>query len=240
MVRQLFLDCIAAGRELNTDEDLRRRMEKVLPKIAPTVVDPGTGELQEYLDSDHRIANRGVAELLSHWGLIWADQMSPRRTPELAAAMRKAYEAPDRRPWITGEVGSWQGAFPANTFARLHDGDRVEEILATHFRRVVQPNFTAGFSQSEWEIDGNLGMMAAIGELFLQSHDGEIELLPALPKSCATQGSFKGLCARGGYSVDCAWKDGKVVSFSIRRRSPDAASRAKVRVNGEVKEVAAE
>ena len=228
MVRQLFLNSIAASKILDSDAELRTRMEKAVAKLPPTVVNPRHGEIQEYLDPAYEIGGRGLCEVLSAWGAIWCDQITPRKTPELAAALRKTYEAPDRRPWITGQVGSWQGAFPSNTFARLGDGDRVGEILARHFQGIVQGNFTAGFIQSEWEIDGNLGIMAAIGEMLLQSHAGEIELLPALPKGWK-DGSVKGLKARGNLTIDIAWKDGKVTDYRIVSPQPQEIT---VRIDG--------
>jgi alpha-L-fucosidase 2 len=213
MVRQLFLNCIAATKVLNCDADMRAQMEKAVLQLPPTLVSPQDGEIQEYLDPGYKIAYRQVCELLSTWGLIWSDQVTLRKTPDLAAAIRKAYEAPDRRPWVTGEVASWQGAFPANTFARLDDGARVAEILTTHFRRVPNPNLSANF-RGFWEIDGNLGNMAAIGETLLQSQAGEIELLPALLPSWRT-GSVKGLRSRGGFEVDLAWKEGQLVEATV-------------------------
>ena len=232
-VRQLFLNCIAASKILGRDDALRTRLEQAVRRLPPTVVNPRNGEIQEYLDPDYAIANRGACELLSAWGLIWCDQITPRQTPELAAALRKAYEAPDRRPWATGQVGSWQGAFPANTFARLGDGNRVTEILQAHFQHIVQPNLTAGFIQSEWEIDGNLGQMAAIGEMLMQSHTGEIELLPALPQAWRN-GAVKGLKARGNVTVDITWQDGKVADYQLH--SPIARP-VQLRVNGSLKTV---
>jgi alpha-L-fucosidase 2 len=236
MVRQLFLNCIAATKVLHCDADLREQMEKAVVQLPPTLVNPRNGEIQEYLDPDYKLTYRSACQVLPVWGLIWCDQITPRKTPELAAAVRRIYEAPDRRPWATGQVGSWQGAFPANVFARLGDGDRVNEILARVFQGVVQPNFTAGFIQSEWQIDGNLGMMAAIGEMLLQSQTGEIELLPALPQSWPS-GKVTGLKARGGFTVDIEWKDGMVAAYRVTSKNPRTVT---VRVNGELKTITSE
>jgi alpha-L-fucosidase 2 len=236
MVRQLFRNCIAASQILGTDAEFRAKLEKALPQLPPTVINPRDGEIQEFLDPEDKIANRGLCELLTTWALICCDQITPRRNPELAAALRRSYEAPDRRPWIQGGIGSWQTAFPANTYARLGDGDRVAELLARHFQSVVNVNLSARFMHVEWEIDGNLGVMAAIGEMLLQSHTGEIELLPALPKTWK-EGSVKGLKARGNITVDIAWKDGQVTSYRLRSPSRQPV---KLRINGEVKTVTPE
>ena len=85
-------------------------------------------------------------------------------------------------------------------------------------------------------MDGNFGITGAFAEMLVQSHAGEIALLPALPKAWAASGSFSGLRARGGFTVDCAWQNGKVTTYSLRAAKP---AKVKVRVNGEVKEVAA-
>ncbi len=125
-----------------------------------------------------------------------------------------------------------------STYARLGDGDAALAVLDTHLQRSVNPNLTAHFNNAgaEFEIDGNLGQTAAIGEMLLQSHAGEIELLPALPKTW-TAGKASGLRARGGFTVDLEWKDNRVTNFRITSASPRSA---RVRVNGEVRTVMAE
>jgi alpha-L-fucosidase 2 len=146
--------------------------------------------------------------------------------------------------WKDGKVGSWQGAFQASAYARLGDGDTALAVLERHLKSSVNSNFTASFpGHTQFQIDGNLGMMAAINEMLVQSREQEvqglqsspesnrgavhspkpmgrrqgymIELLPALPKEWAN-GEVKGLRARGGFEVDLSWKEGKLTEARIR------------------------
>ena len=229
MVRELFRNCAAASRILDTDAELRSEIEKALPRLAPMQISPTTGELQEWLEDWQRTAE---CQVLSSWGAICGTQITPRGTPQLAAALRKIF---DKNPWWrNGWVGSWQGAFQANLYARLGDGDTALAVLDTHLARSVNPNMTAHFNNcgAEFEIDGNLGLTAAVGEMLLQSHAGEIELLPALPKDWSA-GKVTGLRARGGFTVDIEWKEGHVTHYRITSPEPHLV---RVRVNGEIKE----
>jgi alpha-L-fucosidase 2 len=232
IVRELFQNCVTASRILDTDAELRSEIEKALPRLAPMQVSPTTGELQEWLEDWQRTAD---CQVLSSWGAICGTQITPRGTPQLAAALRKIF---DRNPWWrNGWVGSWQGAFQANVYARLGDGDVALAVLNAHLARSVNPNMTAHFNNcgAEFEIDGNLGLTAAVGEMLLQSHAGEIELLPALPKDWPA-GKVTGLRARGGFTVDIEWKAGKVAHYRITSPQPRPI---RVRVNGEVKQTQA-
>lgn len=207
MVRELFQNCVQASKILDTDAEFREEIEKALPRLAPMQISPTTGELQEWVEDWRRTAE---GQVLSSWGAICGTQITPRGTPELAAGLRKIFDS--EQFWKRGMVGSWQGAFQSNAYVRLGDGDTALSVFDAHVQRVVNPNMTARFT--EWQIDGNLGNTAAIGEMFVQSHTGEIELLPALPKAWAA-GSVRGLRARGAVTVDIAWKDGKLVEARL-------------------------
>ena len=84
-------------------------------------------------------------------------------------------------------------------------------------------------SHPPFQIDGNLGLTGAVSEMLLQSHTGEIELLPAIPEAWARKGSYRGLCARGGYVINCEWIEGKVVNFEAWSAKP---GKVNLKVNG--------
>ncbi|WP_169928766.1 glycosyl hydrolase family 95 catalytic domain-containing protein [Brachybacterium ginsengisoli] len=165
---------------------------------------------------------------VSHLGFLYPG--SAAATPEQEQAATRSLEA--RGDEATG----WSLVWKTCLWARLHRPDRVQSLLELYLRPAELPDGTARsglypnlFSaHPPFQIDGNLGIVAALAECLLQSHRGEIELLPALPEIMA-DGSVRGLRARPGIAVDMTWKDGALTALSLRALGPGALGTHRVR-----------
>ena len=210
IIRSLFQNTMKTIDVLGEDAAFKTEVEAAYNKLAPMRISPRTGRLQEWND-DWSASSPRNGQVAHGWGLVASDLITLRGTPELATAFRKTLE--HRKPGLSDKSGSWTGAFPAGFWTRLEEGDKAHTVLDRHLKNALFPNLTSNF-RSYWEIDGNLGMTFAIGEMLLQSHAGEINLLPALPTRYPT-GSVSGLKARGAYEVSIRWKDSKLKEATI-------------------------
>lgn len=226
IVWELLTNYIEASEALGVDAEYRAKVvamrEKLLgPKIGKW------GQIQEWMEDldDPKDHHRHTSHLFA---LYPGRQISPVTTPELAKAAQVTLNA--RGDASTG----WSTAWKINFWARLNDGDRAYKLVQQLQRACILPNLFD--SCPPFQIDGNFGYTAGVCEMLLQSHAGEIQLLPALPAAWPN-GQVRGLRARGGFTVDVEWKDGKVTKYRITSPEPRDV---KVRVNGELKTVRSE
>lgn len=240
LLTELYTNVIAASRVLGCDEAFADTLARDLKQFPPMQISR-EGYLQEWLE-DYRevdVHHRHVSHL---YGLHPSHLISPVRTPELAEACRVTL---NRRG---DEATGWSRAWKLNFWARLADGNRAWKLFRSLLHPAIDPatgqhgsgTFPNLFcSHPPFQIDGNFGGTAGIGEMLLQSHEGFIHLLPALP-DCWDEGCFRGFRVRGGAAVDLDWADGRpgqavlhaFRSGTFRLRMPQGAVQAAVTRDG--------
>ncbi len=216
----IFTNCIKACEVLDADHEFKKELIEAKSNLLPLKIGKW-GQLQEWKEDrdDPNNKHRHVSHLFA---LYPSDQVNLKDTPELSEAAKVSLIA-------RGDEGTgWSIGWKINFWSRLLDGDHAYKLL----RRAIKVTEDEGTNMMDgggiysnmlsahppFQLDGNMGATSGIAEMLIQSHAGEIHVLPALPKAWL-EGKITGLKARKGFEIDIEWKDGELTLLKIKSLS---------------------
>jgi len=222
ILKDLFKYYIEATEVLDKDRDYAARVAESRARLVPSQVGK-SGMLQEWADDFGQLEpnHRHFSHL---YGLYPGNVLSTKRTPEFVESIKAVLE--QRGDASTG----WSRAWKMNLWSRLYDGDRANSIYKGYLKEQCTRSLFA-ICGTTLQVDGAFGVSAAVTEMIVQSHEGVIHMLPALPGEWS-KGKFDGVCVRGGFELDIEWKDEIISSLEIISK---AGSTCKILAEGNFK-----
>ncbi|NQY11025.1 MAG: glycoside hydrolase family 95 protein [Flavobacteriales bacterium] len=230
ILKDLFKYYVEASDILGLDKEYAKKVNAARDRLVPSMVGKD-GTLQEWTE-DYAQMEKNHRHYSHMYGLYPGNVLSAKRTPELVDPIKKVMDL--RGDESTG----WSRAWKMSIWARLYDGERSLRIYKGYLKDVCTESFFA-ICTGSMQVDGSHGVTAGVTEMLVQSHEGVIDLLPAVPNEWGT-GQFDGVCVRGGFELDIKWKDSKITSVEVLSKAGSACvinTKGKTKVTLDGKEI---